>query len=198
MDLIRRPLADRAAAMSAAEVPGIAAIRELPLAAQIGLRGDGDDKHIVDAVRSATGLDLPIAPNTVATQGDCAALWLSPDEWLIVGPFDRRADMIDTLRKALAGRHSSVTDVSANRTMLELSGSKAREMIAKGCGLDLHPRSFASGQCAQTLVARSQALIWQTDDAPTYRLFVRPSFAAYLADFLVDAMKECALDPLDA
>jgi sarcosine oxidase subunit gamma len=43
------------------------------------------------------------------------------------------------------------------------------------------------GSCAQTLVARANVLLQQMDDAPTYRLFVRPSFAAYLAAWLADA-----------
>src|SRR5690606_35640043 len=97
------------------------------------------------------------------------------------------------LRAALAGRHVLIADVSANRVTLELSGPKAREVIAKGCGLDLHSRAFRPGQCAQTVLARSQAVIWQIDEAPTYRLLVRPSFAGYVADFLIDAMREYTL-----
>ena len=134
--------------------------------------------------------------NTVSTSGDRAALWLSPDEWLIIVPFATRAQTIDELKRALAGKHVSITDVSANRTILELSGSKAREVLAKGCGLDLHPRTFKAVQCAQTVVALSHAVIWQVDETPTYRVRVRPSFAAYLTDFFIDAMKEYALNPI--
>jgi sarcosine oxidase subunit gamma len=196
MELMRSPLADRAAAMKAANVAGTVSLQELPIAGQIDLRGDPSDASFVGTPRQALGLDLPTLPNTVAVAGDRAALWLSPDEWLILLPFPARASVLAALRTALNGRHASITDVSANRTILELTGSKAREVLAKGCGLDLHPRRFKPGQCAQTVVARSQALIWQTDNVPTYRVLVRPSFAGYLADFFVDAMKEYALSPI--
>ena len=195
-DMMRGTLASRADAISAVRVPGIVALRDSGFFGQIDLRGDPADAAFIDAVRQVLGLGLPTAANTAATNGDRAALWLSPDEWLILVPFATRAQTIDELRRALTGKHVSITDVSANRTILELSGSKAREVLAKGCGLDLHPRAFQAGHCAQTVVARSQVVIWQIDETPTYRVLVRPSFAAYLTDFFIDAMKEYALNPI--
>jgi sarcosine oxidase subunit gamma len=190
------PLADRATAIKAAGTPGIVSLRELPTETQIDLRGNPDDARFLDAVRNAIGFDLPGEPNRATTNDERAALWLSPDQWLILGPFAERAAIFKELQRGLAGHHVSVIDVSANRVILELAGPKARETIAKGCGLDLHPRVFEPGQCAQSLLARSQALIWQTNDAPTYRLLVRPSFAGYVTDFLMDAMREYALHPI--
>jgi sarcosine oxidase, subunit gamma len=67
-------------------------------------------------------------------------------------------------------------------------------VLEKVCALDLHPRVFGPGQCAQTLLGRTQAVLWQIDTEPTYRLLVRCSFAAYLADLLLDAMAEFAED----
>lgn len=195
-DMMRGTLASRADAISAVHVPGTIALRDSGFFGQIDLRGDPADVSFIDAVRQVLGLGLPTTANTASTNGDRAALWLSPDQWLILVPFATRAQTIDELKRALAGKHVSVTDVSANRTILELSGSKAREVLAKGCGLDLHPRAFKAGQCAQTVVARSQAVIWQTDETPTYRVLVRPSFAAYLTDFFIDGMKEYALNPI--
>jgi sarcosine oxidase subunit gamma len=195
-DKMRGALASRADAISAVRVPGVVALRDSGFFGQIDLRGDPADSSFLAEVRQVLGLDLPTNANTVAVSGDRAALWLSPDEWLIVVPFATRAQTIDDLKRALAGKHVSITDVSSNRTILELSGSKSREVLAKGCGLDLHPRAFKAGQCAQTVVARSQAVIWQMDETPTYRVLVRPSFAAYLTDFFIDAMKEYALNPI--
>ena len=65
----------------------------------------------------------------------------------------------------------------------------ARELLEFGCPIDLHPRVFGPGRCAQTLLARANALIWHVADEPedTWRLFVRPSFAAYVAAWLADA-----------
>ena len=83
-----------------------------------------------------------------------------------------------------------MVDVSANRTLLELEGPMAREVLMKGCSLDLHPRRFGPGRCAQTALARVQVILWQMTDEPCYRILVRCSFAPYLAAWLVDAMAE--------
>ncbi|WP_405733731.1 hypothetical protein OG607_38120 [Streptomyces sp. NBC_01537] len=72
-------------------------------------------------------------------------------------------------------------DVSANRTTLELSGPAARQVLEKGCPLNLHPRAFGPGQAVSTTVGPVAVLLWQVDDVPTYRLFPRSSFADYPA-----------------
>jgi sarcosine oxidase subunit gamma len=94
------------------------------------------------------------------------------------------------LRETLGQQPGSVVDVSAARTTLELAGPRARDVLEHGCALDLHPRAFGPGQCAQTLLAKANVVLHQVDDAPTYRLLVRPSFARYLVAWLLDAMTE--------
>jgi sarcosine oxidase subunit gamma len=74
--------------------------------------------------------------------------------------------------------------------VLGLAGPAARDVLAKGCGLDLHPSAFAPGRCAQTLLAQAQIVLEQRSDEPEYHLFVRPSFARYLREWLRQAMHE--------
>ena len=131
-----------------------AVLREVELDAQISVRGEP-----------------PMAPNTVA--GD--ALWLGPDEWLVLG--GREEDYADL---------PAAVDVSANRSCLELSGEGAADVLARGCALDLHPSVFPPGRCAQTLVARAQVILYRPAEH-TFRLLVRPSFADYLRAWLLDA-----------
>lgn len=161
-----------------------------PLPGQLDLRGAPDDAGFRAAARGALGFDLPTVPNTVAFGGNLAALWLGPDEWLIAGPFDEVARLAEALKSALQDVRSALVDVSAARTVLELTGPWARDVLEKGCPLDLHPRAFGPGRCAQTVLARAQVVLEQTDETPAYRLFVRASFARYLAHWLADAMAE--------
>ena len=91
---------------------------------------------------------------------------------------------------SVSGAPGSVVDVSANLTTLELSGPAAREVLEKGCPLDLHPRAFGPGRAVSTTVGPIPVLLWQLDDSPTYRLLPRSSFADYLARWLIDAMSE--------
>ncbi|MBA2720585.1 MAG: sarcosine oxidase subunit gamma [Chloroflexi bacterium] len=167
--------------------------REVPFLSQIDLRLNPADEGARGAVESVVG-PLPLVPNTVHGGHDAAILWLGPDEWLVVGPPGSAADLERQLRDTIAAATDAgpvaIVDVSANRTTLELDHPDARAILAGGCSIDLHPRAFGPGRCAQTLVARAGVILWQLDDAPTYRLLVRPSFAAYLAEWLTDAIPD--------
>ena len=166
-------------------------LRELPFLAQLDVRLSPDDAAARGAVESVVG-PLSIEPNTVHGGADAAALWLGPDEWLIVGPPDGETALEAQLRTATGDTAGvAIVDVSSNRTTLELRGPHVRELLEFGCPIDLHPRVFGPGRCAQTLLARANVLIWFVTDEPeaVYRLFVRPSFAAYVAAWLADASK---------
>ena len=146
----------------------------------INIRGDAGDGAFTSAVKNATGVDLPIAANTVATAGDVRILWLGPNEWWVVATDARRADLIDGLRQAFEGQHTNVTDVSESRTVITMTGPASREVLARGISLDLHPRAFGPGQCAQTSLSRTNVLLHQLDNAPSYEIYVLKSFSDYL------------------
>jgi sarcosine oxidase subunit gamma len=165
-------------------------LRALEDVAQLSLRGDPDDRTFRDAVRSVLGFDVPIAPNTFAGAPPLAAYWLGPDEWLVTGAPGSETTLAERLARALGACHAAVVDVTASRAVLALEGPASPAVLMKGCALDLHPRAFAPGRCAQTLLARAGVLIALLDDPPSWRVFVRRSFAAYLALWLVDAMRE--------
>ena len=118
------------------------------------------------------------------------ALWLGPDEWLIVTPPDEQDAVEDALVEALSGVFSSVTDITGGQTLITLSGEHSRDVLAKGCSLDLHPRAFGEGRCAQTVVAGSNVILLWAGAEPSFDLIVRRSFAEYLALWLHDAASE--------
>jgi sarcosine oxidase, subunit gamma len=139
---------------------------------------------------SASGPGAGPGPGPDSESGELQLVWLGPDEWLIIGPDGTASLTAQLLRTALGDELGSIVDVSANRTTLELSGPVARQVLQKGCTLDLHPRAFTSGSCAQTLVSKVNVLLVQAGRSPAYRLLVRGSFAQYLADWMLDAMDE--------
>ncbi len=157
-------------------------IRELRFRPMVNLRVP-PDSPAAGRIADALGAALP-APNTVAS-GAHTVLWLGPDEWLVVG--EGAKELLD---RAVGPDFASVVDVSANRTTFELSASWARDLLEKGMSIDLHPRVFGPGRCAQTLLARAQVIVQQVDDRPTYHVLVRGSFAPYLAAWLADAASE--------
>ena len=187
----RSPLADyadRFAALSKATDSALS-IRELPFVSQVNLRSDPKDAGLMQRLATAIGLALPIAPNTVTSGKDRRALWLAPDEWLVVGPDGQQGAIEQELRNGLNGAFGSVTDVSANRTLLQIRGAKARARLAHGIAIDLDPRSFGPMRCAQTLLAKAQVIIDCRDESGLI-LYVRASFATYAADWLLDALAE--------
>lgn len=182
------------AAAGGAATAGVT-LAERPHRLQVNLRGNAQNPAFTSAVRQATGIGLPTVANTVASAGDLAALWLAPDEWLITGPADpatagREAALCGTLRVALAGQHVAVTDVSEARTVIAISGPHARDLLAKGTPIDLHPRVFGPGQCAQTALAAANVTLRQVDGRPTYELHVLNSFADYLWKWLEGGCRE--------
>ena len=163
----------------------VVALTELRSAVQIGVRV----KPPVPAYLA--GVPRAMQPNRVASMRELRTLWLGPDEWLVTAPAGLAPDLIGRLQRALgAARHASVTDLSASRAIIEVAGPEARTLLEKGCGLDLHPRVFGPGQCAQTLFAKLPVIIDQLTAAPVYRLFVRRSAARWLAEWLIDAAQE--------
>ena len=141
------------------------------------------------AVGEVLSAPLPVEPNTVASGGACRVLWLGPDEWLVVAPPADRRRLEEELRAALGAESGAVVDVSGERTILQLSGPRAREVLMKGCSIDLHPTAFAVGRCAQTGLARAQVVLVPTrEDA--FWILVRSSFSDYLSAWLGDAMAE--------
>jgi sarcosine oxidase, subunit gamma len=89
----------------------------------------------------------------------------------------------------------AAVNVSAQRTTLRLRGAHARDVIAKGCSLDLHPSVFGRGAAAQTVLGQAGVvLIPLSDNGTDYRVIVRSSFARYLADWLLDAAEEFSVE----
>ena len=161
-----------------------AALTELRFVEQIGVRV----RPPVPAYLA--GVPLPLQPNRVASMRSLRTLWLGPDEWLVTSPEGAAPDLLGRLTRALAERQAQVTDLSASRAVIEIAGPRGRDLLQKGCGLDLHPRAFGPGHCAQTLFAKLPVIIDQTSAAPLYRLFVRRSAARWLAEWLIDAALE--------
>jgi sarcosine oxidase subunit gamma len=172
--------------------PGAVAA-EKPFLGHLDLRGDPAMPAFSAAARSVIGFDLPLDANTVTAGRELAVFWLGPDEWLILTPGGREVAVAQALTAALDGLFAAVTDVSGGQTVITLGGGRARDVLVKGCSLDLHPRVFGPGQCAQTHLARTGVLIRQVDEAPTFEGIVRRSFADYLWRRIEDAAAEYGL-----
>lgn len=142
---------------------------------------------LLDTVGEASGLDFPREANRFVTSGTTTVVWTSPDDWLIIAQEIEPSDLLSSLEAAFTGHHAAVVDMSGNRVRLQLSGHDSRTMMARACALDFDPPYFDVGHCAGTLVTRAQAFVLQRDDAPTYEMLVRRSYAHYLCNWFMTA-----------
>ena len=169
-------------------------LRERQRLGKIDLRGDPHDRAFMAAAGRVLDLLLPTEPSSSAVKDQISALWLGPDQWLLTCPAQDAPGLIETLRAALADVHSAITDVSDGRVAFRLAGPSARDVLAKGPPLDLHPRAFGPGSCAQSLLAKASVLIHLVDDeperGPSFDVYVARSFAHYLWTWLEDAGRE--------
>jgi len=159
----------------------------------LNLRGDAADQSFLDAAKAVAGSPLPLVPNTVV-YGDQQTCWLGPDEWLLVMPADNVDSTMLALEEALPGQHASINDLSGAQLTIRLTGEKVREMLAKGCTLDLYPSVFRAGGCAQTGLAKANVLIVAHEDGPGVDLVVRRSFSDYLLHWLRRAGAEYGIE----
>lgn len=168
----------------------ILAIKEQAFLGHVNIRGSSDNADFMAALKQVLGVDLPIQVNTFLVADGNTILWLGPNEWLVVTAEGMATELIKKLESALADTFSAVNDISGANTVLEISGIKAQALLLKGCPLDLHHSVFSTGQCAQTVMAKTSMTLWQVHDEPIYKLVVRRSFADYLGLWLADATRE--------
>ena len=149
----------------------------------IDLRGDPRDEAFLASARAALGTALPLNPNTAVSGKGCELLWLGPDEWLLAG---RDPTMIDD---RLPIEHGFLTDVSHGRTGWRIGGPRALDLLAKGCSLDLHPRAFRTGDCAQTALVHVGVVLHRRA-TESFDIYCARSYAKHLWHWLTGAAAE--------
>jgi len=154
-------------------------------AARFSLRGES---ALAPALAGAFGPALPTRLGAAADAGGRAAIWLGPDEWLLIAPGEDPAALGARLESALASHAHSLVDVSQRQIAVEVSGALARRALSAGCPLDLRDDAFPVGFATRTILAKSEIVLWRRGPA-RYHLEVWRSFAPYVADVLTEAAR---------
>jgi sarcosine oxidase subunit gamma len=166
-------------------------LREIADRGMIDLRGLASDRKFLAAAKAALGFDLPKKPRTSISWGDVKALWLSTDQWLILCPHAKVPELLDALRNALAGIHSLAVDVSDMRAVIRIEGEGSREILMKGCSLDLLNGEFVPGTVRRMRFAEIAALLHVVDN-DVFDIYVFRSYADYTWEFLLATAREPA------
>jgi len=159
---------------------------------QIAVRRSAADAF--GAALAGMGLSAP-PPGEVRSAGALDLLWLQPDTYMLVLPRNAPRSL-DALTP-----HAALVDQSDGRSAFTLSGPRARDVLAKGCRLDFHPRVFGPGRVTAGSFAHVTAVIQQLNrdrpaatsagrgspvpvDEPVFRIIVFSSFAQHIAEWL--------------
>ncbi len=151
----------------------------LPFATRFVLRGGAD---VVEPLGAAFGVTPPLKPLSSASEGARAALWMGPDEWLLIS--DESVDELGPkLEAALAGVFHSLVDISHRQVALEVSGPGAARLLSATVPIDLDLSAFPVGMATRTLLLKAEIGIWRVE-AERFRLEISRSFGPYVAAVL--------------
>ncbi len=140
------------------------------------------------SVREMFGFPLPGTPKCVSA-GAISVLWAGAGQWLAMTRGEDGTAFERRLRTEL-GDLASISDQSDGRVVIRVSGTRARDALAKGVPVDLHPGVFRPGDAAVTTVAYIGVALWQVDGAPTYEFIVPRSYCAAFHEWLSSAAAE--------
>ena len=179
---------DNIAIRQPTRIAGSMLVRALLPATRYVLRGGPD---AMNAAGRALGLTLSQSACRAVTSagGGLAALWLGPDEQLLLGP--ETSDIGAALQPALRDLPHSLVEVSHRQTALEVSGPQATLLLNAGCPLDLDPGAFPIGMCTRTVLAKAEIVLWRTSQ-DVFHVEVWRSFADYVTRFLAEVAREFA------
>ncbi len=142
------------------------------------------DTAAAATIGMAIGVLLGTAPCRAVIVRDRTALWLGPDEWLVLAP-----DTESTLAQQALAAHGSVVNVSHAYVGIEVSGPRAAWCINAFNALDLDLHVFPVSACTRTLFGKVEIVLWRAE-AEQFRIEVARSHAPYVRQCLEEASRE--------
>lgn len=161
-------------------------LRLLPPATRFSFRGNAAAQA---AAGAAFGLSFPAIACRAAMNTGRAALWLGPDEQLLLAPAEDGTTLRTALGAALAGVPHALVDVSHRQVALEVRGPDAAWLLNAGCPLDLHTTAFPVGMCTRTVFMKAEIVLWRTA-VDAFHLEVWRSFTDYVVGILREVAGE--------
>ncbi len=169
-------------ATNGAQFAGIATVADAGLHGMITLRGDLSSSVLQAAVKAATGAAVP-AQRKIEISDNGAAAWMSPDELLLLVPYEEAVAKTAELAEALKGEHALAANVSDARSFFSIAGEGARETLAKIAPVDLSAEAFKSGDFRRSRTAQVAAAFWLQKDG-SFRVVCFRSVGAYMFNLL--------------
>ena len=172
-------MSDPVSALGGARFDGFVTVREFGPLGMISLRARADVPGLEAAVRAVTGTGVP-GLRRIEVAGDCAAGWMSPDEYLLILPYDQTGPGLAGLSLALEGQHHLAVVVSDARAVFRIEGASADQVLAKLAPVDLARLDL--GELRRTRAAQVAVAFWR--DKGGFSLVCFRSTAEYVMGVL--------------
>ena len=88
-------------------------------------------------------LEFPKETSKVTTNNKTRILWNAPKTWLIISD---KENIIDIIKGKCREENFAITDISHSRAVIQIKGVQAREVLKKGCPLNIS--EFEINNCA--------------------------------------------------
>ncbi len=150
---------------------------------------------LADAPRAAAAMALPSEP-LCWSGSDPAALWVGPDQWLLIGERLQAEQIVSQCQLRLGSILHAATDLSDALACFVIEGSGARNLLAMGSGVDFDPSVFRAGKCVRTRIAKLAAVIRAIGDEH-FEVLVDRSASRYFLEYLDRNARDAALRPKD-
>ncbi len=144
-----------------------------------------------DEAAAAFGLQIPIRPGGICVNGKKSALWLGPDEWMLLAPEASLEEVVSNFSTLGETAPHSLVDVSDRTLAIALSGPQATRALNAGCPLDLE--NMPVPHCTRTVLDKAQTILVK-QEKQKYRLEIVRSFAPYVWTFLNKVGNELPVD----
>jgi len=143
------------------------------------------------AVATLQSGGVPISPNACRAdqRGDWAALWLGPDEQLLLGPEREAAALAARVHQALDPTPHALVDISHRQVGIALASRCAADLLSSGCPLDFDLAAFPVGACTRSVYAKAEVVLWRRAEQQ-FHLEAWRSFIPYVAGLLAQAERE--------
>ena len=132
------------------------------------------------------GLGFPIENSKVESNKETRILWSAPRTWFIIS---KKENIINNIKEKCTDENFAITDISHSRAVIQIKGLQAREILKKGCPLNIN--EFKTNNCAGTVFHGISIVVDLIDNNPdTFNLLTLRSFGESFYHHITDAALE--------
>ena len=132
------------------------------------------------------GLEFSLQSPKVSSNKETRILWSAPSTWLVIS---RSENIVEIIKEKCNSDNFAITDISHSRTIIQIKGLQAKDILKKGCPLNFN--EFENNNCAGTVFHGINIVVDFVGKNPdTFNLLTLRSFGESFYHHITDAALE--------